>query len=105
MRFFHDIEKAEFIARPNRFVVRCLKEKEETTAFLPNPGRLHELLLPGRSLYLTRDELSGHRKYSYTVVAVERESIPIMLHTHKTNVVAQHLIDMGKVAGLEGSRV
>jgi len=105
MRFFHDIEKAEFINRPNRFVVRCLKGKEETTAFLPNPGRLHELLLPGRSLYLTRDGISGHRKYPYTVVAVEREGIPIILHTHKTNAVAAHLIARRKVAGLEGARV
>jgi len=102
---FHDIEKAEFVDRPNRFVVRCLKGKKETTAFLPNPGRLYELLLPGRSLFLTRDGISGHRKYPYTVVAVEREGIPVMLHTHKTNVVAQHLIDMGKVEGLEGAQV
>ena len=105
MQFFHDIEKAAFIDRPNRFVVRCLKGNKETTAFLPNPGRLHELLLPGRSLYLTRDGTSGHRKYPYTVVAVERDGIPIMLHTHRTNDVARRLIDSGKVSGLEGARV
>jgi sugar fermentation stimulation protein A len=38
-------------------------------------------------------------------VAVEREGIPIMLHTHKTNEVARYLIDKGKVPGLEGARV
>ncbi len=47
MRFFNNIEKAEFIDRPNRFLVRCLKDGKEITAFLPNPGRLQELLLPG----------------------------------------------------------
>ncbi len=105
MRFFHDIEKAAFLDRPNRFVVRCLKGNEETAAFLPNPGRLQELLLPGRCLYLTRDGVSGQRKYSWTVVAVERDGMPIMLHTHKTNVVARRLIEKGMVAGLEGARV
>lgn len=105
MQFFRDIEKAAFMERPNRFVVRCLKGKEETMAFLPNPGRLHELLLPGRSLYLTRDGISGNRKYPFTVVAVEREGVPIMLHTHMTNAVAGHLIASGKVTGLEGARV
>ncbi|HOO91708.1 MAG TPA: DNA/RNA nuclease SfsA [Syntrophales bacterium] len=105
MRFFHDIEKASFIDRPNRFVVRCLKGNEKITAFLPNPGRLHELLLPGRTLYLTRDGASDQRKYPCTVVAVERDGVPIMLHTHKTNDVARYLIDSGKVPGLEGARV
>ncbi len=105
MRFFHDIKKAAFIDRPNRFVVRCRKGDEEMSAFLPNPGRLHELLLPGRTLYLTRDGASDHRKYPHTVVAVEREGIPIMLHTHRTNNVARYLIDEGMVPGLEGARV
>jgi sugar fermentation stimulation protein A len=105
VRFFSDIEKAEFIDRPNRFLVRCLKDKEEITTFLPNPGRLQELLLPGRPLYLTLDSTSSQRKYPYTVVAVEREGIPIMLHTHKTNAVARYLIDKDRVPGLEGARV
>ncbi|MBN2397570.1 MAG: DNA/RNA nuclease SfsA [Deltaproteobacteria bacterium] len=105
MRFFHDIEKAAFLDRPNRFVVRCLKGHEETAAFLPNPGRLHELLLPGRCLYLTRDGVSGRRRYPWTVVAVERDGTPVMLHTHRTNDVARRLIDGDRVAGLEGARV
>jgi sugar fermentation stimulation protein A len=105
MRFFNSIEKSEFIDRPNRFVVRCLKEGQEITAFLPNPGRLQELLLPGRRLYLTRDGFSNQRKYPYTVVAVERERMPIMLHTHMTNAVARYLVDKGQVPGLEGARV
>jgi sugar fermentation stimulation protein A len=105
MRFFNDIERAFFLDRPNRFLVRCLKGKEEITAFLPNPGRLQELLFPGKPLYLVRDGTSGHRKLAYTVVATEREGIPIMLHTHKTNEVARYLIDQGRVRGLEEARV
>ena len=105
MRFFNGVEKAEFLDRPNRFLVRCLKDKQEITAFLPNPGRLQELLLPGRTIFLTWDGISGHRKNPYTLIAVEREGIPIMLHTHKTNAVARHLIEKGKVPGLEGAKV
>lgn len=105
MRFFNEIEPAHFLDRPNRFLVRCLKGKEEITAFLPNPGRLQELLFPNRLLYLTRNPLSDHRKQAYTVVAVEREGIPIMLHTHKTNEVARYLIDQGRIKGLEEARV
>jgi sugar fermentation stimulation protein A len=105
MGFFNSIKTAEFIDRPNRFIVRCRKDGQEITAFLPNPGRLQELLLPSRRLYLTQDSISEKRKYPYTVVAVEREGIPIMLHTHKTNAVARYLIDKDRVPGLEGARV
>ena len=105
MRFLKPIEQADFLDRPNRFLVRCLKDHREVTAFLPNPGRLQELLLSGRRLYLVLDKLSDHRRYPYTVVAVEREGIPIMLHTPKTNEVARYLIDKGKIPGLEGARV
>ncbi len=38
-------------------------------------------------------------------MAVEREGIPIMLHTHKTNEVARYLIDQGRIKGLEEARV
>lgn len=105
MRFFDRIELAHFIDRPNRFLVRCLKGPVEIKAFLPNPGRLQELLLPGARLYLVEAPSSAHRRYLYTVVAVEREGIPIMLHTHKTNEVAAYLIGRSKVPGLEGARV
>lgn len=105
MRFFDRIEQAQFLNRPNRFLVRCLKGSEEIKAFLPNPGRLQELLLPGARLSLVEASSSAQRRYPYTVVAVERQGIPIMLHTHKTNEVAAYLIDQGKVPGLEKARV
>ncbi|MBI4765131.1 MAG: hypothetical protein HY787_11065 [Deltaproteobacteria bacterium] len=56
MRLFSYLEKAEFLARPNRFLVRCLKDEEEIMAFLPNSGRLQDLLFPGRRIYLARDK-------------------------------------------------
>ncbi len=36
---------------------------------------------------------------------MEREGLPVMLHTHRTNHVAHYLLDRGKVPGLEGAQV
>jgi sugar fermentation stimulation protein A len=105
MRFFGPLEKAGFVSRPNRFLIRCRMSGREITAFLPNPGRLQELLFSDSLLYLSREPVSETRKYPYTVVAVEREGLPIMLHTHKTNTVAEYLIDQGRLPGLENARV
>ncbi len=45
--------RAAFIDRPNRFLVRCRSRALGTVeAFMPNPGRMWELLLPGVTLYL-----------------------------------------------------
>lgn len=91
--------------RPNRFLVRCRLGGRIVEAFLPNPGRLRELLLPGRPVHLVEDEDHATRKTRYTAVAVERCGCPIVLHTHKTNDVARRLIELGRVPGLKGARV
>ena len=74
-------------------------------AYLPNPGRLHELFLPEAKLFLVQQELSQGRKIPYLVVAVERDGLPVMLHTHANNLVARHLVEQNKVPGLEGAVV
>jgi hypothetical protein len=46
LRIFKDAQAATFLDRPNRFLVRCRLGGRTVKAFLPNPGRLRELLLP-----------------------------------------------------------
>jgi len=105
------IMKARFLVRPNRFLVRCVsQELGELSAFLPNPGRLWELLLPGVTLYLesvapSKAKGASIRKTAYTVLAVERQGRPIFLHTHTTNQVARFLVERGLIAPLKGARV
>ncbi len=105
LRLFEGISTASFLSRPNRFTVRCEQEGRVIRAFLPNPGRLLELLLPGCRLYLVEEKGIQTRKTDHTVVAVERADQPIMLHTHRTNDVARYLLEQGKVPGLEETKV
>lgn len=104
MRLFRNIVKAVFLSRPNRFTLLCDLGGMETAAYLPNPGRLWEILLPGTTVYLEHSE-GTRRKMPYTVVAAERYGRPVMLHTHRTNDAVQRLIEEGLVPGLEGAEV
>lgn len=71
---------ARFVERPDRFLVRCRLESRAAgassgegrlvEAHLPDPGRLEELLVPGRRLRL-RPEPGEGRKTSWTVVLSE----------------------------------
>lgn len=105
MRPFNNIIRATFLKRPNRFLVRCKWKGRILSAFLPNPGRLRELLFPGRIIHLVREEKPLDRKTLYTAVAVDREGQPIMLHTHRTNEVARTLLQERKIPGLENARI
>ncbi len=103
--------KARFIDRPNQFLVRChLPGAGNVKAFLPNPGRMWELLLPGATLLLRNAESTSlrprsKRKTKLTVQAVEQDGAPIFLDTHLANQVAQFLIEEGRIPGLAGFEV
>ncbi len=102
---FSKVGKGTFLARPNRFLVRCRFKGETITAYLPNPGRMKELLLPGKTLYITQEASSPTRKTTCTVLAVEHQGRPIFLHTHKTNDAARYLIENDMIEGLQGAEI
>src|SRR5512137_2838562 len=105
MRPFNHVIRARFLKRPNRFLVQCRWRGRMLSAFLPNPGRLQELLLPGCTLHLVREEKSSNRRTRYTAVAADRDGQPILLHTHLTNQVARYLLQERKIPGLENARM
>src|SRR4030042_4068785 len=92
MRPFKNVIRARFLDRPNRFLVQCQWRGRILSSFLPNPGRLQELLLPSCSIHLVREEKSSSRKTRYTAVAVDRDGQPIMLNTHRTDEVGGTVI-------------
>lgn len=54
---------------------------------------------------MTREAGESNRKTNCTVLAVERDGEPVFLHTHLTNQVARHLIEQGRIPGLERAEV
>ncbi len=49
------LERTRFVECPNRFLIRCALEdgdKNVVEAHLADPGRLKELLVPGRHVWL-----------------------------------------------------
>jgi len=90
--------------RPNRFTLLCRLHGKEVKAFLPNPGRLWELLLPGAKVYLERASWREDG-LPYTAVAIQKGNHPVMVHTHKTNDLVEYLIREDLVPGLEEAEI
>lgn len=92
-------ETAYFIDRTNRFTVEARLNGRTVKAYLPNPGRLWELLFPGAPIYLVKNGEEG--LLPYTMMAVLKEGTPILLHTHMTNLVVEKLLKARLIPGLE----
>ncbi len=95
------LRTARFIERPNRFLVRCELDDVLIEAYLPNPGRLWELLQPDAKLYVTEEPPSSPRKTRYTAIGGERYGRLVLLHTHHTNTVVEKLLVERQIPGLE----
>jgi sugar fermentation stimulation protein A len=100
---FANVVKGRFIDRPNRFIVHCEVQGEIIEAYLPNPGRMWELLFADVVLFLVPN--AADLKTRFTVVAVEREGQPIMVHTHATNEAVGRLLAAGRIPGLQTATV
>jgi sugar fermentation stimulation protein A len=69
--FSGPLEPVTFVDRPNRFVVVCARAGgDEVEAHLADPGRLRELLVRGRRMWL-RPSDRPDRKTKWTAVLVE----------------------------------
>lgn len=64
--------EARFVHRPHRFVVHArLPGQGEVVAHLADPGRLRELLVPGRRMGLRPEPTSSTRSTMWTALVVE----------------------------------
>lgn len=71
--WFPSLVPGEFIRRDNRFRIQAAVSGQPVAAHLPNSGRLGELLVRGRRVWLNRADLAAKpaRRTAYDVVLVE----------------------------------
>ncbi len=91
------------IRRINRFVAEVQVDRQKHQAYLANPGRLWEILLPGTELLLSQGLTRG--KLPYTILAGAKEKQYVLLHTHLTNKVVHSLIDNRQLNPFKDYRV
>ena len=72
--------KGLFLERPNRFLALVRLGNEVFPSFLPNPGRMHELLFPGVEVLL-KEVIKGHRKTHYDLIGVKHNMMSWCLLT------------------------
>jgi sugar fermentation stimulation protein A len=85
------ISFARFVDRPNRFLVNLIPDncKETEPAFLHDPGRMKELLLPNVRLLIRKPDSLENRKTKWDILAVEHEGALVTIKSSLPNLVAK----------------
>lgn len=91
MKIFTPHATGTLIERPNRFIVHVQLPGELARAHCPNPGRLIELMNPGREMILEKGIDPG-RKTAWTLAAANYKGETVPLYSARANAVAGELI-------------
>jgi len=78
------VKRAVLIDRPNRFLGRVRLEGKVIEVFIPNPGRMLELMIPGNEVFL-KESKAEHRKTDYTMVGLEYNDVLISIDSNLPN--------------------
>lgn len=91
MQFFRNDLEGLFFERPNRFIVIADTAAGRIRAHCPNPGRLIEILTPGRILIFQKAD-NPERKTPYSLVAAYYKNKIIPLNSVMANKAAKELV-------------
>ena len=86
-----ELFEAEFVDRPNRFLTRVKFTGEIVESHLPDPGRLKELLIPGVTLLIKRED-NPKRKTKFSTQAVYLGEQLISLNSWLPNQFVEFLL-------------
>lgn len=94
---YHQIKKATFFDRSNRFSARVLIDGVMETVHVKNTGRCRELLIPGATVFL---EQARHptRKTAYSLIAVYKGDLLINIDSQVPNLVVYEALNQGLLA-------
>lgn len=95
------IVKGTFLERPNRFLARVQIEDVINTSFVPNPGRMRELLIPSREVLL-REVKNEKRKTQYDLIAVPVKGCVVSIDSRIPNKLVYRGLQEDAIEELSG---
>lgn len=104
MRFSGPLVPATFLDRPNRFLGSVQINGGLAQCFIPNPGRMNELLRPGAEVFLL-ERSSEKRKTAYNLVIVDFGGVLVSIDSMTPNRVVAETIEAGSIPEFQGFSV
>jgi sugar fermentation stimulation protein A len=99
---FEPLIPAAYVRRDNRFLTYVRLDGHLVAAHLPNPGRLRELLIPGRRVLLRPAPSGRDRRTDYDLLLLEHEGGWVSLDSRLPNQVVAGMLEARWLSGFEG---
>lgn len=87
---------AILISRPNRFLGIVNLDGRNTECYIPNPGRMHEFMIPGTKVYIISRE-NKHRKTNFDLTIIEYNETLVSIDSRIPNYLIKEAIDQHKL--------
>ncbi|MCK4318005.1 DNA/RNA nuclease SfsA [Candidatus Bathyarchaeota archaeon] len=104
MRYPSRLIEAKLLERPNRFLGVVDIDGREELCFIPNPGRMHELMVPNAGVYLL-EKRGEHRKTRYDMVLVDYGDIMVGVDSRLPNTLLAEAVNAGRLNDFRGYTV
>ncbi len=111
MRFGASLARGRFVARRNLFLAEVALGGEVTPCFLPNPGRLPELLVPGAECLVARPAPAPRapgaapRSTAHDLVAIRYAGCWVSVDTRLPNALFREAHERGRIAELADTTI
>jgi len=83
--------RAKLVSRPNRFLGVVELDGEEVECFIPNPGRMHELMVPRTTVYII-PRRGDQRKTRYDLTLVEYNDTLVSIDSRLPNYILREAV-------------
>jgi sugar fermentation stimulation protein A len=93
---FPPLVRATFLARPNRFRAEIVVEGARAAAHVASPGRMAELLLPGRAVWVT-PAAAPYRVTDYDLKLVEHDGVLVSVDSRLPNALFAEALAAGRI--------
>jgi len=104
MQFQGRLVRGTFLSRPNRFLGIARVMGGEAGCFVPNSGRLGELLRPGTPVYLRKNAFEG-RKTRWDLILARHGDTLVSVDTRMVNLLIPEAVHSGSIPSLRGLEV
>lgn len=105
MRYGGRLIEGTFIERPNRFlaIVRFKRRKRE--CFVPDPGRLEELLVPGATVFVKEGSGAEERRTKWDLILVKKGRTLVCIDTRMPNKLVPEAMEGKAIKELKGFKL
>jgi len=89
-----EIHQCTFVDRPNRFLGLVELNGEIIEVFVPNPGRMHELMIPGKRVYV-RTASHANRRTKFDMIGMKHDGVLVSIDSYLPNRFMKNLLQNG----------